>query len=264
MLLIDNQNITTFKASLLVGSYKSFLSYPTAKPIPKNDWAEFHYLEYDISEVKFENKKVSLFFWVNESLYETFSTFLSQKNKRLFDFQEFNIQTTLRFEGMTKTDYSNGWVQIEAIFSEDIPFIPNYQAITFNAYFQEIYFNGQPLAKKYGITLLQGTKASFLNHGNTKKTLEITHNSLNGIISQPQEVFFAEKTATLKCFIWEEKKIFKAGYFNFLNDLKAGAFAFRYDGTTYQAVYKSGKITDFYIDDNKVWAEFDVEVILYE
>lgn len=264
MLLINNTPISDFNASLMQGSLKSVLSYPPIKNIPKNDWAEENGSEYDVSALCLDKKEVVLYLLISENKLNNFINFISEENIKSYEFQALKLTFLLRFIGFSKVGYCNGWIEIAVKFSDDTGRLPNHQSVHLSSYEQEIYINQKPLSS-YGITLLQGSKEQIISKGNAKKTWEVTNSITSGVHSEIQPIKFEERTAIIKCFIYEKVADFVNGYYSFLADmLQPKINTLTYEGKNYAFLYKDGNITDFYIDEGIVWAEFDVQLILIE
>lgn len=262
MLKINNIHISRFGGELLEGSLKNVLSFPAIKSLPKNDWAEYHGSEYDVSIIRFDKKEVTLHLLIAENQYNRFVQFISDENVKEYYFEALNLTFLFRFLGFSKVNYINGWFEIEVKLSEDNPNIPATGSVSLSAHSQGILLNNKYL-HTYGIALLEGSKEQIISLQNAKKTLEMANTTTNGVVSAPEKVFYEEKNATLKCFIRQPISDFLKGYYSFFKEMISKKInTLDYQGITNDFIYKSSKITDFYIDDGMVWAEFDLQIII--
>ena len=86
---------------------------------------------------------------------------------------------------------------------------------------------------------------------------------MSGLIAADAPIYFQERTATLKCFMYLPITDFLKGYFALLYDLvRPGERALSYQGKSFKCIYKDGKITELYIDDPLIWIKFDLQLTI--
>ena len=260
---INNIDIQTLHAKLVEGSLASLLSYPALKSLNKNDWAEESSSEYDLSAPQLSAKEITLQLLLPESLYPNLVTLLSVHAYANYTFDFINQTYRLRLVGLSKTQVSGGYVTADIRLSDDFPLQGyTYQAPTLTAHHVEAYIDGKNLTQ-YGITLLEGTQQELITAGNTKTPYTAQNSTMSGLIAADVPIYFQERTATLKCFMYLPITDFTKGYFALLYDLvRPVERILSYQGKSYKCIYKDGKITELYIDDPLIWVKFDLQLTI--
>lgn len=260
---INGTDIQTLHAKLVEGSLASLLSYPALKSLNKNDWAEESGSEYDLSAPQLSAKEITLQLLLPESLYPNLVTLLSVRAYANYTFDFINLNYRLRLIGLSKTQVSGGYVTAEIRLSDDLPLQGyTYQSPTLTAHNVETYIDGKNLTQ-YGITLLEGTQQELITAGNAKTPYTAQNSTMSGLIAADVPIYFQERTATLKCFMYLPISDFIKGYFALLYDLvRPEERTLSYQGKSYKCIYKDGKITEFYIDDPLIWVKFDLQLTI--
>ena len=260
---INNIDIQNLNAKLVEGSLASLLSYPALKSLNKNDWAEESGTEYDLSAPQLSAKEITLQLLLPESLYPNLVTLLSVHTYANYTFDFINLTYRLRLIGLSKTQVSGGYVTADIRLSDDLPLRGyTYQAPTLTAHNVETYIDGKNLTQ-YGITLLEGTQQELITAGNAKTPYTAQNSTMSGLIAADVPIYFQERTATLKCFMYLPITDFIKGYFALLYDLvRPGERALSYQEKSYKCIYKDGKITELYIDDPLIWVKFDLQLTI--
>lgn len=260
---INNIDIQNLNAKLVEGSLASLLSYPALKSLNKNDWAEESGTEYDLSAPQLSAKEITLQLLLPESLYPNLVTLLSVHTYANYTFDFINLTYRLRLIGLSKTQVSGGYVTADIRLSDDLPLRGyTYQAPTLTAHNVETYIDGKNLTQ-YGITLLEGTQQELITAGNAKTPYTAQNSTMSGLIAADVPIYFQERTATLKCFMYLPINDFLKGYFALLYDLvRPEERTLSYQGKSYKCIYKDGKITELYIDDPLIWVKFDLQLTI--
>lgn len=260
---INNTDIQNLNAKLVEGSLASLLSYPALKSLNKNDWAEESGTEYDLSAPQLSAKEITLQLLLPESLYPNLVTLLSVRAYANYTFDFINLTYRLRLIGLSKTQVSGGYVTADIRLSDDFPLQGyTYQAPTLTAHNVETYIDGKNLTQ-YGITLLEGTQQELITAGNAKIPYTAQNSTMSGLIAADVPIYFQERTATLKCFMYLSITDFTKGYFALLYDLvRPGERTLNYQGKSYKCIYKDGKITELYIDNPLIWVKFDLQLTI--
>lgn len=260
---INNIDIQTLHAKLVEGSLASLLSYPALKSLNKNDWAEESSSEYDLSAPQLSAKEITLQLLLPESLYPNLVTLLSVRAYANYTFDFINLTYRLRLIGLSKTQVSGGYVTADIRLSDDLPLQGyTYQAPTLTTHNVEAYIDSKNLTQ-YGITLLEGTQQELITAGNAKTPYTAQNSTMSGLIAADVPIYFQERTATLKCFMYLPITNFTKGYFALLYDLvRPGERTLNYQGKSYKCIYKDGKITELYIDDPLIWVKFDLQLTI--
>ena len=260
---INGTDIQTLHAKLVEGSLASLLSYPALKSLNKNDWAEESGTEYDLSAPQLSAKETTLQLLLPESQYPNLVTLLSVHAYTDYTFDFINLTYQLRLISLSKTQVSGGYVTAEIRLSDDFPLQGyTYQAPTLTAHHVEAYIDGKNLTL-YGITLLEGTQQELITAGNVKTPYTAQNSTMSGLIAADVPIYFQERTATLKCFMYLPISDFLKGYFALLYDLvRPGERTLSYQGKSYKCIYKDGKITELYIDDPLIWVKFDLQLTI--
>lgn len=260
---INSTDIQTLHAKLVEGSLASLLSYPSLKSLNKNDWAEESGSEYDLSAPQLSAKEITLQLLLPESLYPNLVTLLSVRAYANYTFDFINLTYRLRLVGLSKTQVIGGYVTAEIRLSDDLPLQEYiYQAPTLTAHNVETYIDGKNLIQ-YGITLLEGTQQELITAGNAKTPYTAQNSTMSGLIAADVPIYFQERTATLKCFMYLPITDFIKGYFALLYDLvRPDERTLSYQGKSYKCIYKDGKITELYIDDPLIWVKFDLQLTI--
>ena len=260
---INNIDIQTLHAKLVEGSLASLLSYPALKSLNKNDWAEESSSEYDLSALQLSAKEITLQLLLPESLYPNLVTLLSVHAYANYTFDFINLTYRLRLIGLSKTQVSGGYVTADIRLSDDLPLQGyTYQAPTLTTHNVEAYIDSKNLTQ-YGITLLEGTQQELITAGNAKTPYTAQNSTMSGLIAADVPIYFQERTATLKCFMYLPITDFIKGYFALLYDLvRPEERTLNYQGKSYKCIYKDGKITELYIDDPLIWIKFDLQLTI--
>jgi len=260
---INGTDIQTLHAKLVEGSLASLLSYPALKSLNKNDWAEESGTEYDLSAPQLSAKEITLQLLLPESQYPNLVTLLSVRAYTDYTFDFINLTYRLRLVGLNKTQVVGGYVIADIRLSDDFPLQGyTYQAPTLTAHHVEAYIDGKNLTL-YGITLLEGTQQELITAGNAKTPYTAQNSTMSGLIAADVPIYFQERTATLKCFMYLPITDFIKGYFALLYDLvRPGERALSYQEKSYKCIYKDGKITELYIDDPLIWVKFDLQLTI--
>lgn len=260
---INNIDIQTLHAKLVEGSLASLLSYPALKSLNKNDWAEESGTEYDLSAPQLSAKEITLQLLLPESLYPNLVTLLSVRAYANYTFDFINQTYRLRLVGLNKTQVVGGYVTADIRLSDDFPLQGyTYQAPTLTAHHVEAYIDGKNLTQ-YGITLLEGTQQELITAGNAKTPYTAQNSTISGLMAADVPIYFQERTATLKCFMYLPITDFIKGYFALLYDLvRPDERTLIYQGKSYKCIYKDGKITELYIDYPYIWVKFDLQLTI--
>nr|DAS88838.1 MAG TPA: hypothetical protein [Caudoviricetes sp.] len=260
---INGTDIQTLHAKLVEGSLASLLSYPALKSLNKNDWAEESGTEYDLSAPQLSAKEITIQLLLPESQYPNLVTLLSARTYANYAFDFINLTYRLRLVGLSKTQVVGGYVTADIRLSDDFPLQGYiYQAPTLTAHNVETYIDGKNLIL-YGITLLEGTQQELITAGNVKTPYTAQNSTMSGLIADDVPIYFQERTATLKCFMYLPITDFIKGYFALLYDLVGpGERTLSYQGKSYKCIYKDGKITELYIDDPLIWIKFDLQLTI--
>lgn len=260
---INGTDIQTLHAKLVEGSLASLLSYPALKSLNKNDWAEESGSEYDLSDPQLSAKEITIQLLLPESLHPNLVTLLSVRAYANYTFDFINLTYQLRLISLSKTQVIGGYVTAEIRLSDDFPLQGyTYQAPTLTAHHVEAYIDEKNLTQ-YGITLLEGTQQELITAGNAKTPYTAQNSTMSGLIAADVPIYFQERTATLKCFMYLPITDFLKGYFALLYDLvRPGERTLSYQGKSYKCIYKDGKITELYIDDPLIWIKFDLQLTI--
>jgi len=260
---INGTDIQTLHAKLVEGSLASLLSYPALKSLNKNDWAEESGTEYDLSAPQLSAKEITLQLLLPESLYPNLVTLLSVRAYANYTFDFINLTYQLRLISLSKTQVIGGYVTAEIRLSDDLPLQGyTYQAPTLTTHNVEAYIDSKNLTQ-YGITLLEGTQQELITAGNVKTPYTAQNSTMSGLIAADVPIYFQERTATLKCFMYLPITDFIKGYFALLYDLvRPDERTLSYQGKSYKCIYKDGKITELYIDDPLIWIKFDLQLTI--
>lgn len=259
---INNVHISTLQGHLLDGSLASLLSYPALKTPKKNDWAEAHFSQYDLTNLHLKSQEINLKILLPQSQWEAFNDLILADLYADYHFSMIDKTYRLRFVGFSKTEYFANQIIAELKLFNDEPMSGyTYQAPSLTAYDTGASLNAKKLSD-YGICLLQGSKQEFISKSNVKNTLIIDNAPQNGAVSFARPMVFQEKTATIKCFIYQNTTDFFKGYEAFLHDLtQDGGSVISFENVNYPCLYKDSKITDFFIENNHIWCEFDLSFI---
>lgn len=260
---INGTDIQTLHAKLVEGSLASLLSYPALKSLNKNDWAEESGSEYDLSAPQLSAKEITLQLLLPESLYPNLVTLLSVRAYTDYTFDFINQTYRLRLVGLNKTQVVGGYVTADIRLSDDLPLQGyTYQAPTLTTHNVEAYIDSKNLTQ-YGITLLEGTQQELITAGNAKTPYTAQNSTMSGLIAADVPIYFQERTATLKCFMYLPITDFIKGYFALLYDLvRPDERTLSYQGKSYKCIYKDGKITELYIDNPLIWIKFDLQLTI--
>ena len=260
---INNTDIQTLHAKLVEGSLASLLSYPALKSLNKNDWAEESGSEYDLSAPQLSAKEITIQLLLPESLYPNLVTLLSVRAYADYTFDFINLTYRLRLVGLSKAQVSGGYVTADIRLSDDLPLRGyTYQAPTLTAHNVEAYIDSKNLTQ-YGITLLEGTQQELITAGNAKTPYTAQNSTMSGLIATDVPIYFQERTATLKCFMYLPIADFLKGYYALLHDLtQPNERTLSYQGKSYKCIYKDGKITELYIDAPLIWGKFDLQLTI--
>lgn len=260
---INGTDIQTLHAKLVEGSLASLLSYPALKSLNKNEWAEESSSEYDLSAPQLSAKEITIQLLLPESLYPNLVTLLSVRAYANYTFDFINLTYRLRLVGLSKTQVSGGYVTADIRLSDDLPLQGyTYQAPTLITHNVEAYIDSKNLTQ-YGITLLEGTQQELITAGNAKTPYTAQNSTMSGLIAADVPIYFQERTATLKCFMYLPISDFLKGYFALLYDLvRPDERTLSYQGKSYKCIYKDGKITELYIDDPLIWVKFDLQLTI--
>lgn len=260
---INGTDIQTLHAKLVEGSLASLLSYPALKSLNKNDWAEESGTEYDLSAPQLSAKEITLQLLLPESLYPNLVTLLSVRAYANYTFDFINLTYRLRLVGLSKTQVVGGYVTADIRLSDDFPLRGyTYRAPMLTAHNVEAYIDSKNLTQ-YGITLLEGTQQELITAGNAKTPYTAQNSTMSGLIAADVPIYFQERTATLKCFMYLPITDFIKGYFALLYDLvRPDERTLSYQGKSYKCIYKDGKITELYIDDPLIWIKFDLQLTI--
>lgn len=260
---INNTDIQTLHAKLVEGSLASLLSYPALKSLNKNDWAEESGSEYDLSAPQLSAKEITIQLLLPESLYPNLATLLSVRAYADYTFDFINLTYRLRLVGLSKAQVSGGYVTADIRLSDDLPLRGyTYQAPTLTAHNVEAYIDSKNLTQ-YGITLLEGTQQELITAGNAKTPYTAQNSTMSGLIATDVPIYFQERTATLKCFMYLPIADFLKGYYALLHDLtQPNERTLSYQGKSYKCIYKDGKITELYIDAPLIWGKFDLQLTI--
>lgn len=268
---------TTFGAFIVKDGYNGLLSYPSAKAVKSNAWAEEDGTEVDLSALRLDRKEFDLKFAFRGTYtdMEFFYDLLYSKPCHTFRFARLGLERKLRFISTTSLDYGKKMSLLVVKFSDDTPF----QGFTYRepettcvAPSTDYRIDGKPLTD-YGVIVLKGSLQSVAKHGSAKTRLVRSLSHLDGAIVDEAEIPMKEdgKPIVLNCLL-RAKTTDEAwrNYYGLLYDLvrakevlpvtkecvrnlTVGQFFL-----SYPCYYTKGSVESFSIDSDRIWIKFNI------
>lgn len=213
---IDNVDISAYGAFILRGGDNDFLSYPERKTPHSNDWYEQNGVEYDLSEVYFKEKKVSVKFHFAASsgvqlvsALASFRTLIAAPGEREIYMRDFDKSFSLRYVSCSNYSHRGGLAKkgsksgdLTIVFSMDDPLqffdpdIINPVGIFHNE--THVKLGGVDLSR-YGI-IVNACYDSSLAFPAVKVPLSRSFQASNGLsVAKAKRLVYKEKKVTISC-----------------------------------------------------------------
>ncbi|MBQ3690933.1 MAG: hypothetical protein II937_13880 [Bacteroidales bacterium] len=184
LVFVNNIPLLELGVVLGEGSYKSLLQWSALKSVKTNSWAEYDYIEPDLSNPTLNNRTVTLNFHAQGiEGYETFLNYLKKHSENTFCFPELGVEMQLRINSSVLQSVTQKWQSFSLQFTDDEPFsIENPQCSDVPQYGGgNLQVDNKDLAD-FGVYILKDTLKSIRQCGKVKERLLINENSRFGAV----------------------------------------------------------------------------------
>jgi len=220
---IDGIDIDRFGAFIMRGGDFDFLSFPERKPPYSNDWYEENGVEYDLSEVYFKEKKVTVKFHFSAptgvlmvSALASFRSLIASPGEHSIYMRDFDRMFNLRYVSCSSYRHRGGLAKVgdkkgdlSVVFSMDNPLqffaenivnpIGNFNNET------HIKISGVDLAR-YGIIVNECYNTT-LAYPAVKTPLTRSFANAHGIeVAKAKELVYKEKKVVISCTMRADTK----------------------------------------------------------
>lgn len=265
---IDNVDIfAQYGVIIAENGYDDFLTFPALVEPEVNDWAEYHGIEVDLSDLTFQPREISVpFAVISGRNWRDFYTLLTASGYRSVNIPALQKTWNLRVSEMPAFEgFSEGSI-FQIKFVEDVPVINRtYPAAAGTAPLVcAVSMDGKTM-DKYGIIIEDGLN-DLQKPAPLKKALTRKTSTANGQVYDTQMVRFAEKEVTFKCCLAPsgshkggEMAAFWNLYDAFFGDLtKPGERKIGYGGRLFPAFYRKSGNFRLHAHAGEVVCSFDV------
>lgn len=276
-LLVDSVDLwDTYRATLLDGGLNDLLSWPAAKEVDVEAWAERDFVSADLSDIKLAAKDMTLKFGINGHPTDVrgIADWLASSIYRTWDIASAERTVSLRYRGTSSVTV---WPTLQLIgidLSQDNP-LGSYEYAAPVSHIEEAYdysLDGNPLTD-YGVRVLFGTLDSTASAGAVKELLRRDISTIDGVIYDGSGTNRrAEQEITLSCALIDTSlsnawRNYDALLYDLIrkNNLAAHdtdkckrtlhSYRLNYD---FECYYKSQAVTDFMPYGGKIWLLFTV------
>jgi hypothetical protein len=222
LLYINDIPISEYGVILGDKSYKSVIQWASLKDVNVNNWAEYDYVEPDLSNPKLEKRSVILnFHATGVEGFESFLDILTENSLNTFYFPELGITLPMRVEKSSLSNVNEKWQSFSVTFSDDTPFVIQNPTIEDIDLTPQGYLLDDVDLSTYGVSILDGTLKGLREIGDIKPRLTISEKSKNGAFyDYESDVNINSNSIKLKCLI-RAKTLKNAvlNYYSLLNDL---------------------------------------------
>ncbi|HBG39904.1 MAG TPA: hypothetical protein DDW85_00655 [Porphyromonadaceae bacterium] len=262
---IDGIDIYTEYGVFIEGDgYNELLSFAALKEPDKNDWAEEHGIEVDLSSPCLQAQEITIDFAIASAVkrWRNFFVFLSAPGYRTVNISPLGLLKTLRVSEMPDLESFDGADMFSVRFVEDAPVVPiGYPATNANIDLTCVVSLDGKTLDKYGIIITEGLD-ELERAPKLKKALTRTNSLLSGQTYDTNFVRFAEKEVTFGCYL---NALHMAGFWNSYNALfgdllKPGLRTIGYTGRNYQAYYRKTGNWQLHSHSGPVVCEFDLTI----
>lgn len=219
-LLINDIPLSELGAVLAPDSYKSVLTWSKFKSLQSNDWAEYNFVEYDLSKPTLDRRTVTLNFHANgESGYLRFINYLLQYVYSFFEFPELGVTLRLRVNN-NSLSHLGKWQSFSITFADDAPYFQVSPSLS-ETHFPDTGYtlDGHDLSQ-YGCAILKDTLKSVMQKQAIKERLLINENSMDGAIYDAGgDQMFKDGTFTLKILLRAQNLTFAVRNYYYLYNL---------------------------------------------
>lgn len=201
-LLINDIALSDLGAVLAPDSYKSVLTWAKFKSIESNDWAEYNFAEYDLSQPTLDKRSVTLNFHANgDDGYKRLIGYLLQYVYSFYEFPELGVTLRLRVD-TSSLNHIGKWQSFSVTFYDDAPYFQVSPSLSEMHLADTGYtLDGVDLSR-YGIAILKDTIKTLMQKQGVKERLTISENSMDGAIYDAGgDQMFKVGTFTLKCLL---------------------------------------------------------------
>lgn len=262
MLVIDSVFISFFDCYLLI-DWADLISFPPLKPISKNDWAEENGIEIDDTQFVLNKREIELSFLLkSKSKLSNFLHFLTEKSVREYHFTEIDKRFSLRFFSVSSYQENTDRIEVKIKFIEDKPNISSdFQPNNTKTIHDDWKINEIPFFN-FGIRILKGSEQIY-KKGDTKALLEIQNANTQGVTTLQQSLLWKSQNATIKLFLCLGKSVFFTRYNAFFMQwISPKVKILATPKGSYVCHYESSKVTDFIIQNGKIYCSFDFTITI--
>lgn len=219
-LLINDIPLSDLGAVLAPDSYKSVLTWSKFKTLQSNDWAEYNFVEYDLSQPTLDKRTVTLNFHANgEEGYLRFFNYLHQYVYSFFEFPELGVTLRLRVDN-NNLSHLGKWQSFSITFADDAPYFQVSPTLS-NVHLADTGYklDGHDLSL-YGCAILKDTLKSVMQKQGIKERLLVNENSQNGALyDEGGDKMFKGGTFTLKILLRAQNLTFAVRNYYYLYNL---------------------------------------------
>ena len=258
---IDDVDVYTQYGVLIANGYDGLLAFPALKEPDKNDWAEEHGVEVDLSNPLLQAQEITVDFAIaNNNQLEAFFAFLTTSGEREIYIPALGKTWSLRVTGMSELERYTGADIFSISFMEDMPVIPSgYPAANGSGLLVSVISIDGKTLDKYGIIVTSGID-DLVQKPNLKKALTRTNSLMSGQLYDSNFVRFSEKEVVFGCCLSAAQI---AGFWNLYNALfgdllKSGTRTISYQGKNYSGYYKSTGNWQLHSHAGPVVCEFEL------
>ena len=268
-LIIDEVDIyAAYSIFVAEGGYDGIVAYPALKTVSYNDWPEEDGVEPDLENPKLASKEFSIIFNSrNKQLIGNFLDLISNGAYHDFTFPELGITRRLRLLKNQNSKYISNIERFTLSFADDFPLGGyDYQEPIGSALIKQTgYSLDDRDLSEYGLFVAEGSDAEIMKMPAIKRNLITDNSVIDGLIYDPENVFFQSKDVSLKlCARATDIAAFWRNYSAFLYDLVRPEERLLYFGRVdeeFPCYYKSSSVREFRIINGEVWCDFNLVLV---
>lgn len=259
---IDGRDIYTDFGIIVEGDgYDELFSFPTRVEPDKNDWAEEHGIEPDLSNPLLQAQEITIdFALLDGRRWQSFYAFLAEPGYRTINIPALGRTWMLRVVEMPELDMYDEADIFSVKFAEDVREVPSgYPAANAGGLLASVVSLDGKSLDKYGIIVTTGLE-EFERAPKLKKALTRTNSLQNGQVYDTDFVRYVEKEVTFGCCLnGIQATDFWNLYDAFFGDLlKTGTRKIGYGGKEYSAFYRKTGNWKLHSHNGGMVCEFDL------
>lgn len=256
---IDSLNMTElYGLRLLKGSYKSLVSMPSQRNIYTQFWAEYNGVEVDLINTSLEPRKVEI------DVYSTdIDALVSKLREQVYHsilVEDLGKEFTLRYTASKdKIAYQKG-NSIHVSFTEDNhERIDEFREPSSTIYIKNTNKIDDIYLSKFGIVIGKNGLSGLCDN-TVREDLIVTSNVIDGQLYDRQGYMSSEEKSTSVHMIMRASSIAEFWHNrNSLLYLLTDKSLHKLDGMYFY--YTKSKSNAFYLDENSVWWDFDLDLV---